>query len=194
MKEQKMTIVAIWCRHHGDNVIGAGSGLPWRIPSDTRRFRNLTEGKTKVMGRRTYEGMPQKVLMGKKLIVLDIDNDCEVFDKANHIVVDDAEKLKDYGEDLYISGGASIYAKFFTTESIMPDVVVDCVYHGEIEVCSKDLINIDASIAVLEKKYFALPQQFELDNVITTVWLKKGDFVEQSVVKNILQYLETEGK
>ena len=88
-----MTIVAIWCRHKGDNIIGAGAGLPWKIPSDTRRFRELTEGKIKVMGRRTYEGMPKKVLMGKRLIVLDIDNSCEVFDKESHIVVDDADKL-----------------------------------------------------------------------------------------------------
>ena len=76
----------------------------------------------------------------------------------------------------------------------MPDVVVDCVYQGEIAPEVKDLINVNKSVEVLEAKYFALPQRFELDNVITTVWLKKGDFVEQSVVKNILNYLETEGK
>ncbi len=76
----------------------------------------------------------------------------------------------------------------------MPDIVVDCVYNGEITADTENLINIDASVAVLEKKYFALPQKFELDNVVTTVWLKKGDFVEQSVVKKILNYLETEGK
>ena len=146
------------------------------------------------MGRRTYEGMPQKVLMGRKMIVLDIENSCDVFDKENHIVLDNADKLKDYPEDLYISGGASVYAKFFTTPAIMPDIVVDCVYQGEIAPNLTDLINVNASVEVLEKKYFALPQKFELDNVITTVWLKKGDFVEQSVVKNILEYLETEGK
>ena len=189
-----MTIVAIWCRHAGDNIIGAGSGLPWKIPSDTRRFRNLTEGKIKVMGRRTYEGMPQKVLLGKRVIVLDIDNSCEVFDKDNHIVVDNAEKLKDYPEDLYISGGASVYAVFFTTPSIIPDIVVDCVYSGAINEGATDLIDVSRSVAVLEQKYFALPQTFELDGVVTTVWLKKGDFVEQSTVKKILQYLETEGK
>ena len=189
-----MTIVAIWCRHKGDNIIGAGSGLPWKIPSDTRRFRNLTEGKIKVMGRRTYEGMPQKVLLGRKVMVLDIDNTCEVFDPQNHFVVSDADSLKDYPEDLYISGGASIYAKFFTTPQIMPDIVVDCVYSGDIAATAQNLIDVNASVAVLEKKYFALPQTFELDGVTTTVWLKKGDFVEQTKVKAILEYLETEGK
>ena len=76
----------------------------------------------------------------------------------------------------------------------MPDIVVDCVYQGEIAPELTDLINVNKSVEVLEQKYFALPQRFELDNVITTVWLKKGDFVEQSVVKNILTYLENEGK
>ncbi len=189
-----MSIVAVWCRHKSDNIIGAGSGLPWKIPSDTRRFRNLTEGQIKVMGRRTYEGMPQKILMGKRVIVLDVDNSCEVFDKDNHLVINSAEKLKDWPEDLYISGGASVYAAFFTTPSIMPDIVVDCVYQGDITPHLTDLININQSIEVLEQEYFALPQTFELDNVITTIWLKKGKFVNQSVVKKILQYLETEGK
>jgi hypothetical protein len=147
-----------------------------------------------VMGGRTYGGMRQKVLLGKKVIVLDITGSCEVFDKENHIVVDDAEKLKDYPNDLYISGGASIYAKFFTTESIMPDIVVDCVYGGLIDEQAKDLIDVNRSVEVLEKKYYALPQTFELDNVVTTVWLKKGNFVEQSVVKKIISYLETETK
>ena len=106
----------------------------------------------------------------------------------------DADKLENYPEDLYISGGASVYAKFFTTPSIMPDIVVDCVYQGEIAPEMKDLINVGKSVEVLEEKYFALPQRFELDNVITTVWLKKGDFVEQSVVKSILAYLENQGE
>lgn len=189
-----MTRVAIWCRHQGDNIIGAGTGLPWKIPSDTRRFRNLTEGQVMVMGGNTYSGMPQKVLIGRKIIVLDIFAKTEVFDKDNHIVLDDAEKLKDYPEDLYISGGATIYAKFFTTPEIMPDIVVDCVYKGAINENATNLIDVNRSVAVLEAKYYALPQRFELDNVVTTVWLKKGDFVEQAPVKKILQYLETEGK
>ncbi len=189
-----MTIVSIWCRHKGDNIIGAGVGLPWKIPSDTRRFRNLTEGQIMVMGGRTYGGMPQKVLTGRKVIVLDNSGKTEILDKDNHIVVDNVEKLKDYPEDLYISGGATIYAIFFTTPSIMPDIVVDCVYSGPINEGATDLIDVNRSVAVLEQKYFALPQTFELDGVVTTVWLKKGDFVEQSTVKKIMQYLETEGK
>ena len=189
-----MTIVSIWCRHKGDNVIGAGLGLPWKIPSDTRRFRNLTAGKIKVMGGRTYSGMPQKVLLGHKVIVLDNTGKTELFDTQNHLLVDDIKKLKDYPEDLYISGGAFIYYLFFSTPELMPDIVVDCVYSGEIDADAQNLIDVSPAVEILEQKYMPLPQRFELDGVITTVWLKKGDFVAQEPVKAILNYLETEGK
>lgn len=55
-------------------------------------------------------------------------------------------------------------------------------------------VSVDKSAAILEQKYKPLPFHFELDNVTTIIWLLKGAFVEQSVVKKILQYLETEGK
>lgn len=189
-----MTIVSIWCRHAGDNVIGAGLGLPWKIPSDTKRFRHLTEGKIMVMGGRTYSGMPQKVLLGRKVIVLDNSRSVAVFDVENHSICDNVEKLIDYPENLYVSGGAGVYAMFFNTPAIMPDVVVDCVYGGAINADAKDLVDVNKSVAVLEQKYTALPQTFALDNVVTTIWLKKGEFVDQSVVKEILAYMETEGK
>jgi hypothetical protein len=193
-RKSKMTIVSIWCRHKGDNVIGAGLGLPWKIPSDTKRFRQLTEGQVKVMGGRTYSGMPQKVLVGRKVIVLDNTASTELFDTENHVLVDDINKLKDYPEDLYISGGAFVYFLFFSTPALMPDVVVDCVYGGPIDAGAQNLIDVNKSVEILEQKYSALPQRFELDGVVTTVWVKKDDFVNQAVVKKILNYLETEGK
>ncbi|MBE3589221.1 MAG: dihydrofolate reductase [Firmicutes bacterium] len=40
-----------------DGVIGAGGRLPWHLPADLRRFRELTEGHVVVMGRKTYESI-----------------------------------------------------------------------------------------------------------------------------------------
>ena len=44
-----------------NGVIGRDGGLPWRLPSDLRRFRALTLGHPVVMGRKTY------VAIGKPL-------------------------------------------------------------------------------------------------------------------------------
>jgi len=40
-----------------NGVIGRGNAMPWRIPSDLKRFKALTLGKPVVMGRRTLESI-----------------------------------------------------------------------------------------------------------------------------------------
>lgn len=41
-----------------NGVIGNAGGLPWRLPADLRRFRQLTLDKTVIMGRRTFDSLP----------------------------------------------------------------------------------------------------------------------------------------
>jgi dihydrofolate reductase len=52
-----------------NGVIGRDGGLPWRLPSDLRRFRALTLGHPMVMGRKTY-GAIGKPLPGRTNIVI----------------------------------------------------------------------------------------------------------------------------
>ena len=190
-----MTIVAIWCRHKGDDIIGIGQEIPWHISSDSKRFRFLTLGETLVLGQKTYESFPNRTLPNRKFIVMTFDADYEVSDKENHMVCTDINKLKDYPNDLYISGGASIYELFFKNDSLRPDIVVDCLYHGEVNPNIKGQpVSVHKSVAIMEQYYAPLPQTSELDNITTTVWLKKGEFVNQAIVKKILNYLATEGK
>ena len=76
-----------------------------------------------------------------------------------------------------------------------PDIVVDCLYHGEVNPNIKGQpVSVHKSVAIMEQYYAPLPQTSELDNITTTVWLKKGEFVNQAIVKKILNYLATEGK
>ena len=41
-------------------VIGRDGGLPWRLPDDLARFRDLTTGHAVVMGRRTWDSLPDR--------------------------------------------------------------------------------------------------------------------------------------
>jgi dihydrofolate reductase len=52
-----------------NGVIGRDGGLPWRLPSDLRRFRALTLGHPVVMGRKTYTAIG-KPLPGRTNIVM----------------------------------------------------------------------------------------------------------------------------
>ncbi|MFO0991768.1 MAG: dihydrofolate reductase [Hyphomicrobiales bacterium] len=53
-----------------NRVIGANGGLPWRMPSDLKRFKALTMGKPVIMGRKTWDSLPKKPLPGRPNIVV----------------------------------------------------------------------------------------------------------------------------
>jgi dihydrofolate reductase len=53
-------VISIVVAHGANGVIGDKGQLPWRLPSDLRRFRELTTGGTVVMGRKTFESLPPK--------------------------------------------------------------------------------------------------------------------------------------
>ena len=52
-----MTVSLIWAQTNS-GVIGRMGSIPWRLPEDKARFKELTMGHTVVMGRRTWESLP----------------------------------------------------------------------------------------------------------------------------------------
>lgn len=66
MPPEKLSLIAAI-----DNakVIGIGGELPWHLPNDLRRFKQLTMGKPIIMGRKTFESIGRP-LPGRKNIVL----------------------------------------------------------------------------------------------------------------------------
>lgn len=44
-----------------DGTIGHAGGIPWTIPEDLKRFKALTTGHAVIMGRKTWESLPDKV-------------------------------------------------------------------------------------------------------------------------------------
>ncbi len=61
----------IWAQSTS-GVIGRDGGIPWRVPEDMARFKELTMGHTVVMGRRTWESLPARMrpLPGRPNVVL----------------------------------------------------------------------------------------------------------------------------
>jgi len=62
----RITLVAAVARN---GVIGRAGALPWRLPADLRRFREVTWGHPVVMGRRTWESIGRP-LPGRRNIVV----------------------------------------------------------------------------------------------------------------------------
>lgn len=92
--------------------IGCGGKLLVSIPADLRRFRELTEGKTVILGRKTLETFPGKrPLKNRTNIVLTRD---AAFAAGSAVIVHDEtalfDALRQYPRsDLCVIGGASVY-------------------------------------------------------------------------------------
>ncbi len=186
-----MTKVAVWCRHKEDNIIAIGKHIPWNIPSDTLFFTNMVQEKNVVMGRLTYEALPNRTIPNCKIFILTSDFSYKPSDKENHFVVDDINFFKDFAEDLYIAGGAGVYTDFLTKgNKLLPDIVMDCVYEGEMQSGLKgEKREISACIPVLQKKYIKVAQSIK-DNVQRNMYIKRGEFVDQAVMKNLLTQMQ----
>jgi len=96
----------IWAQSTS-GVIGRDNGIPWRLPEDLARFKELTMGHTVVMGRLTWESLPAKVrpLPGRKNVVVTRQAEY-VADGA--VVMDGLDNALDDGS--WVIGGAQIYA------------------------------------------------------------------------------------
>ncbi|WP_319432327.1 dihydrofolate reductase [Mycobacterium sp. RTGN5] len=100
-----MTFGLIWAQSTS-GVIGRDGGIPWRLPEDLARFKDLTMGHTVVMGRRTWESLPASVrpLPGRKNVVLTRQADymadgATVVSGLDDVVTDNS----------WVIGGAEIY-------------------------------------------------------------------------------------
>lgn len=62
---------AIWAQTT-DGIIGRNGTMPWHVPEDLNHFKEITAGKPVIMGRRTWESLPEhyKPLSGRVNIVI----------------------------------------------------------------------------------------------------------------------------
>ena len=102
-----MTVGLIWAQSPS-GVIGRAGGIPWRLPEDQARFKELTLGHTVVMGRLTWESLPTKVrpLPGRKNVV--VTRQAGYMAERATVVGSLDEALTD--DETWVIGGGEIYA------------------------------------------------------------------------------------
>jgi dihydrofolate reductase len=102
-----MTVGLIWAQSPS-GVIGRAGAIPWRLPEDLARFKELTMGHTVVMGRLTWESLPGKVrpLPGRRNVVVTRQADymadgATVVGGLDEVPADD---------EMWVIGGGQIYS------------------------------------------------------------------------------------
>lgn len=96
---------------HGKNrEIGYENNLLWHVPSDLKRFKQLTLNHIVVMGRKTYESIGH-ALPNRTNIVLTRDTSFTSPDILTNHTTDSILRLSQ-GKEIYIIGGAEVYRAF----------------------------------------------------------------------------------
>lgn len=95
-----------------DRAIGDKGNLLWHLSSDLKRFKAITTGHTIIMGRKTYDSLPNGALPNRRNIVVSRQlkslKDAEVYSD-----IDEALKATSDEDTVYIIGGGEIYNKTF---------------------------------------------------------------------------------
>ncbi|MFC5369229.1 dihydrofolate reductase [Arcanobacterium bovis] len=119
----------IWAQGH-DRAIGAHGTLAWHIPEDLAMFKRVTSGNPVIMGRRTWESLPERFrpLPNRQNIVLTSNSDfkaegaqvCTTIDEA--LAVSDALNPDKY---VWVIGGAQIYKSMLSQADALVITDVD---------------------------------------------------------------------
>ncbi|NPV13269.1 MAG: dihydrofolate reductase [Ignavibacteria bacterium] len=153
-----------------NGVIGKDNKLLWHLPNDLKLFKKLTSNKIVIMGRKTYDSLPNKPLPNRLNVVLC--NDDPTFSPDPSVIVLETvnevlDFVKNYNDESFIIGGGMIYKLFlpYVDKIYMTTVHVDVEgdtyapvifdYQWKIlnheELCKDDTHSYDYSFTILKK-------------------------------------------
>jgi len=107
MIKSELTIIAAASTN---NVIGLDNKLIWNIPKDLKRFKELTQGHSIIMGRKTFQSLPGPLPNRRNIVVT---RNKEYSPKGIEVFSSIKDAIDVCREDLqpFIIGGGEIYSQ-----------------------------------------------------------------------------------
>jgi len=129
MPKTMLTVIAAVARN---GVIGVDNRLPWHLPADLKHFRALTMGHTVIMGRKTWESLPDKFrpLPGRQNIVITRNAD---YRSEGAVVVGSlpAALAATQGDEAFVIGGAELYTTALPLADRLQLTEIDAAFDGD---------------------------------------------------------------
>ncbi len=102
-----------------DGGIGKDNQLLCHLPADLKHFKQLTSGKTVIMGRKTFDSLPGGALPNRRNIVISRQEglaiaNCEVF-----YSIRDAFAACSSEDEVFVIGGENIYKQTFANADVL---------------------------------------------------------------------------
>jgi dihydrofolate reductase len=126
-----LTIVVAVARN---GALGKDNAIPWRAPSDLKRFREITWGRPLIMGRKTFQSIG-KPLPGRETVVVTRDRAFLANEEEHLHVAHDFEAalvLADrigrsmHTAEMILAGGAELYRLGLPRATFLRLTRVDC--------------------------------------------------------------------
>lgn len=117
----------------GENrVIGIENRLPWKLPADLKRFKELTLGHPVIMGRKTFESIG-RALSGRTNIVITKNPD---FRREECIIAKSPEEALEIAktrdtDEVFVIGGARIYEEMLSYADRLYITLVQGAFEGD---------------------------------------------------------------
>jgi len=118
-----------------NRIIGKGNDIPWHITEDFQHFKDKTLGYPCIMGRKTYESLPDdaKPLPKRENIILTSQTD---FHPTGTTIFHNFDKAVEYcqkrdSKKVFIIGGASIYKLGLQIADILELTIIDKEFDGD---------------------------------------------------------------
>ena len=123
-------IISLIAAMSENRVIGAGNRIPWSIPSDLKRFNEITMGHPVIFGRKTFESIGRP-LQGRKNIILTEQRNYRIEGASVVHSLADALNLCSNEEEVFICGGGPLYQETISRADRIYLTVVHHVFEGD---------------------------------------------------------------
>lgn len=126
----------IWAEAEG-GVIGAAGGMPWHVPEDLAHFKEITLGDPVIMGRRTWESLPERFrpLPGRENIVITRQQDWAAEGVRRAADIDEAVRGLDR---MWFIGGSDIFRQVIGQADRLEVTELDLRVEGDAFAPSRD--------------------------------------------------------
>jgi len=124
----------VWAQAR-DGVIGAGGTMPWHLPEDGAHFRRTTAGAAVVMGRATWDSLPERFrpLPGRTNVVLTRSPGLVL---PGAVVVGSLDEALEVAADAapgrtWVMGGGEVYRQALTLADLLVVTEIDTEVEGD---------------------------------------------------------------
>lgn len=115
-----------------NGVIGRNNTLPWHLPEDMAHFKRLTMGCPVIMGRKTWESLPERFrpLPGRRNVVVSRQPTLNVSGAELANSLDAALAATADASQVFVIGGGALYAEALPRADRLVLTEVDAVLEG----------------------------------------------------------------